>query len=61
MKVNFFQYFNMSLKASDKLLSLFQEGICVLETNMRCVPPAETYYHVEVRNFSIIISITIYI
>ena len=61
MKVNFFQYLHMSQKASDKLLSLFQEGICGLETNMRCVPPAETCYYVEVRNFSIIISIRIYI
>jgi len=61
MKVKLFQYFHVSLTASDKLLSLFQEGICVLETNMRSVPPAETWYYVEVRNFSIIISIRIYI
>ena len=42
MKVNFFQYFHMSLKAYDKLPSLFQEGICGLKINMRCVPPAKT-------------------
>jgi len=60
MKVNFFHYFYMSLKASDKLLNLPQEGICGLETNMRCVTPAETCYYVKVRNFSIINSIRIY-
>jgi hypothetical protein len=37
-----FQYFRMSLKSFDGLLSLLQEEICGLETNMRrCVLLAE--------------------
>jgi len=37
----FLKYFCMSLKSFDEMLYLLQEGICGLETNMRCVPPAE--------------------
>ena len=38
----FFKYFRVSLKSSDEMLYLLQEGICGLETDMRrCVPPAE--------------------